>query len=45
MNLLQLERIKTEQKQEKYGSLKICGPRCEDQELPGFELRKGRAYT
>jgi hypothetical protein len=42
MDLTQFERIKTEQKQERYGSLKIRGPRCEGQELPGFKLRKGR---
>jgi hypothetical protein len=42
MDLMQFERIKTDLKQERYGLLKIQGPRCEDQELPGFELRKGR---
>jgi hypothetical protein len=42
MDLTQFERIKMEQKQERYGLLKIEGPRCKDQELHGGLLRKGR---
>jgi hypothetical protein len=38
MNLTQLERIKTELKHERCGLLKIQGPRCRDQELPGSLL-------
>jgi hypothetical protein len=45
MNLTQLERIKSELKQERYGLLKIQGPRSEDWKLPGLNYEKTGAYT
>jgi hypothetical protein len=42
MDLTQFEWIKTELKRERYGLLKIQGPRRRDQELPGSLLWKGR---
>jgi hypothetical protein len=43
INLTQLERIKTEQKQERYGCSKVQGPSCRDWKLPGALLRKDRS--
>jgi hypothetical protein len=34
--------MKSELKQERYGLIKIQGPRCRDQELQGSLLQKGR---
>ena len=40
MNLTQLERIKTEQKQRNYGENKIHGLNCEKPKLPGVKLQE-----
>jgi hypothetical protein len=45
MDLTQFEQIEMEQKQERYGLLKIQGPRCEDWKLPGLNCKKTGAYT